>query len=157
MENPIEPKGVDEINLLDAEIQECPYPAYDLLRSEAPVWKDPLTGFYVITRYADLRAILMDTERYSNERRDKHQVHEGRAKTIRALYEEKGWVPEPTLAGRDDPNHKHMRSMVDGAFRAGRIKEMDPFVESLAYRLIDDFIDRLDFFRQTVEQSTVRQ
>ena len=141
MENPVEPKGLDEINLLDAEIQECPYPAYDVLRSEAPVWQDPLTGFYVVTRYEDLRKILMDTEHFSNERQDKHQVHEGRAKKIRALYEEKGWVPEPTLAGRDDPNHKQMRSMFDQAFRAGRIRELEPFVEELAYRLIDDFID----------------
>ena len=50
------PKTLDEVNFLDPEIQECPYPAYDLLREVAPVWKDPLTGFYVITRFDDLLA-----------------------------------------------------------------------------------------------------
>lgn len=141
MDEPVEPHALDEVNLLDAEIQECPYPAYDLLRSEAPVWQDPLTGFYVVTRYDDLRAILMDTEHFSNERPTQSPLHDERAKKIRALYEEKGWVPEPTLAGRDDPNHKQMRSMFDQAFRAGRIRELEPFVEELAYRLVDDFID----------------
>ena len=28
-----------------------------------------------------------------------------------------GWVPAPTLAGRDDPNHKQMRAMFNEAFR----------------------------------------
>ena len=142
MENPVVPESLSDINLLDAEIQECPYPAYEKLREEAPVWQDPLTGFYVITRYDDLRAILLDTESYSNERpRNSGQLQDERAVKIHNLYKEKGWVPEPTLAGRDGPNHKQMRAMFDQAFRAGKIKLMDPFVEELGYRLVDDFID----------------
>jgi hypothetical protein len=27
---------------LDVEIRNCRYPAYELLRNEAPVWRDPL-------------------------------------------------------------------------------------------------------------------
>lgn len=142
MENPVVPENLDEINFLNAEIQECPYPAYEKLRDEAPVWQDPLTGFFVITRYEDLRAVLLDTESFSNERgRGSAEVDKGRAQKIHNLYKEKGWVPAPTLAGRDDPNHKQMRKMFDQAFRAGKIKLIDPYVQELAYRLIDDFID----------------
>jgi hypothetical protein len=46
---------------LDVEIRNCRYPAYELLRNEAPVWRDPRTGFFVITRFEDLRAALLDT------------------------------------------------------------------------------------------------
>lgn len=143
MLEPVEPNALDQVNLLDAEIQECPYPTYDLLREEAPVWQDPITGFYVITRYDDLRQILVDTEHFSNERGsygDDAKLDKDRAHRMRTLYEEKGWLPEPTLAGRDDPNHKQMRAMFDKAFRAGRIKELDPFVEETAHKLADDFI-----------------
>jgi cytochrome P450 len=152
---PVVPKSLDEINLLDANLQHCPYHAYELLRNEAPVWKDPLTGFYVITRFEDLRDILLDTETYVNGMRGGQGGGRGRldgerAKRMLKLYEEKGWVPAPTLAGRDDPNHRQMRSMFNEAFRPKKINEMDPFVGETAYKLIDAFLDdgHCDWVRQ---------
>src|SRR4051794_22530543 len=56
-----------EIDFFDAATNSCPYHAYKTLRDDAPVRLDPRTGQYVVTRYDDLRAILMDTERFSNE------------------------------------------------------------------------------------------
>lgn len=56
-------------------------------------------------------------------------------------FEEKGWVPAATLNGRDDPNHKQMRAMFNEAFKPSRIKEIDGKVETLAYELIDGFLD----------------
>jgi cytochrome P450 len=142
MDAPIVPESPDAINFLDPEIQECPYPAYELLREQAPVWRDPILGSYNITRYEDLRKVLLDTETFGNGRpRDSGTLPDGRALKIYNLYKEKGWVPEPTLAGRDDPNHKQMRAMFDIAFRAGKIKLLDPFVEETARRLVDAFID----------------
>ena len=57
------------------------------------------------------------------------------------LYEEKGWLPAPTLDALDEPKHMQMRRLFDHAFRPSAVKELDPYVEELAYRLIDDFID----------------
>lgn len=139
---------LDDVNFFDPDIQECPYDAYALLRNEAPVWQDPRTGMFVVTRYEDIHMILRDTERFRNAR-DRAKT-DPRADKIRALYEEKGWVPAPTLAGRDDPNHKEMRGLFNHAFRPQKVKQLDPFVEDLANRLIDDFIDegRCDWVRQ---------
>ena len=131
-----------DVNFFDRSTNDCPYHAYQQLRDEAPVWRDPRTGMFVITRYEDLRAILMDTENYVNGRRRTPGTPEmlARAQKIQALYEEKGWVPAPTLAGRDDPEHKQMRALFDHAFRPSRIKQLDGFVSDLAYRLVDDFL-----------------
>lgn len=138
MDDPIVPTSPDEINFLDEEVQECPYPAYELLLEQAPVWRDPITGMYNITRYEDLRRVLLDTDTFGSERpRGQGGFDDERQRRIVALYKEKGWVPAPTLAGRDDPNHKQMRTMFDHAFRAGKIKLLDPFVEETAYRLMD--------------------
>jgi cytochrome P450 len=140
---PVMPESLDEINLLDAGLQNCPYHAYAKLRDEAPVWQDPLTGFFVVTQFADLRGLLLDTTHYSNgaNSNGRAAIDEGRAKRMRALYEDKGWLPAPTLAGRDDPNHKQMRAMFNEAFRPARISEMEPLVEGTARKLIDAFID----------------
>ena len=133
-----------EVNFFDRATNDCPYHAYKELRDEAPVWQDPRTGMFVLTRYEDLRAILMDTQTYVNGRRLTPGPPEmiARAQKIQELYKEKGWVPAPTLAGRDDPEHKQMRALFDHAFRPSRIKQLDTFVEALGHRLIDGFADK---------------
>lgn len=137
---------LDEVNFFNPETNKCPYDAYEVLRDEAPVWLDPLTGFYVVTRYDDLRTVIFDTENFANGIRMRARMMTPemveRANKIQALYEEKGWTPAPTLAGRDDPNHKQMRALFDHAFRPSKIKLLDEFVEALGHRLIDAFIDR---------------
>lgn len=146
---PVVPRSPSEINFLDARVQNCPYHAYRTLRDEAPVWRDPITGMYVITRFDDLRDVLLDPERFINGARPRPLDSE-RARRMRELYETKGWLPAPTLAGRDDPNHKEMRAMFNEAFRPKRINAMDPFVAATAYKLIDAFIDegRCDWVKQ---------
>lgn len=138
-------KADPSINLFDAETQQCPYDAYKTLREDAPVYKQPGTDIYVVSRYDDVRAILMDPQKFRSGAtgtayRMKTDNIE-RQQKIAARFAAKGWVPEPTLGSRDDPGHKQMRAMFNEAFRPARIKQMDPFVEKLAYELIDDFLD----------------
>ncbi len=142
---PVVPQSLQDINLLDVKLQNCPYHAYQMLRDQAPVWRDPLTGFYVITRFDDLRDVLLDPTRFTNgiqggQGGGRDRLNAERAQRMRQLYETKGWLPAPTLAGRDDPNHKQMRTMFNEAFRPKRINAMDPFVAATAYKLIDAFI-----------------
>ncbi|MFT5266946.1 MAG: cytochrome P450, partial [Acidimicrobiales bacterium] len=131
---------VDHVNFFDPDVNNCPYPAYRTMRDEAPVWFDERMGMFHITRYDDVLMILKDTERFGNGRK-KPRGSDARSTKIRALYQEKGWVPAPTLAGRDDPNHKEMRGLFNHAFRPKRIKELEPLLETTAHELIDEFIN----------------
>ena len=142
----VQPNGLDEINLLDVQLQNCPYHAYKQLRDDAPVWQDPVTGFYIVSRFDDVRKVLLNPIDYSSDMSAEGQgssrsrLDQERAARMLALYETKGWVPGITLAGRDDPNHREMRAMFNEAFRPKRIEAMDPFVRDTAYKLIDAFI-----------------
>ena len=141
MDEPITPEAVKDVMLIDPEVQECPFPTYDLLRREQPVYHDPLTDMYVVTRYEDIRKIALDYQNFSNHRysNDPEKLV-GNAKVAYELFLEKGWVPAASLAARDDPDHKQMRSLFDTAFRPGRIREIENEVQDLAYELIDAFI-----------------
>ncbi|MEM7097708.1 MAG: cytochrome P450 [Pseudomonadota bacterium] len=151
---PVVPESTEDINFLSHGIQNCPYHAYHTLREKAPVWQDPVTGFFVITRFEDIRNILLDPKRFVNSmqggQNSRSSLDMERAQRMQTLYREKGWIPAPTLAGRDDPNHKEMRAMFNEAFRPKKINAMDPFVEETAYKLIDAFIDegRCDWVKQ---------
>lgn len=139
---------IDHVNFFESLVNDCPYPAYKVMRDEAPVWFDERTQTYIVTRYDDIKSILADTERFSNQR---PRNRPGRStEQIVRLYQEKGWVPAPTLAGRDDPNHKEMRNLFNHAFRPRKISQLEPELDTLAHRLIDDFIDdgRCDWVKQ---------
>lgn len=134
------------VNLFDSDTQQCPYEAYKTLRDEAPVYKQPGTdNMFVVTRYDDVREVLTNPARFPSAAPDMSSraapADMERGRKVIARFEEKGWLPAPTLAGRDDPNHKQMRAMFNEAFKPSRIKEIDPLVENLAYELIDSFVD----------------
>lgn len=132
------------VNLFDPGLQQCPYAAYRQLRDEAPVYRQPGTNIYVVTRYDDVRRVLTDTENFPSGAKDTPYraatANLERAKKVAERFKAKGWLPAPTLAGRDDPEHRQMRAMFNEAFRPSRIKEIDPLVERLAYDLIDGFL-----------------
>lgn len=151
-------EAVSQINFFDEDTHDCPYRAYESLRDEAPVWQDPVTGMWTLTRYEDIRAALFDPERFTNrignsagatERgvrpEDPEQARQlleaaAREEQIQKLYEEKGWPTCPTLSGLDEPKHMQLRRLFDWAFRPARVRELDPFVEQLANRLFDEFV-----------------
>jgi cytochrome P450 len=146
-----------QINLFDATVQQCPYDAYQVMRNEAPVYRIPDTDIYAVSRYDDVRAVLLDTGSFPSSagntpyRANTNNLE--RAKKVADRFAEKGWIPAPTLNGRDDPNHKQMRAMFNEAFKPSRIKEIDPLVENLAFELIDQFLD--DGFCDWVRQFSV--
>ena len=126
MENPVCPASLAEATVADIEVLECPFPTYALLREQAPVWQDPRTGLYVISRYELQREVLADPERFSNRRSSNdHDTLTGHARTAYELLKAKGWVPGVSLAGRDDPQHQEMRAIFDKAFCPARIKALD--------------------------------
>ena len=55
-----------DVNLFNVETQRCHYDPYETLRDEAPVYQCPATGVSVITRFADVRQILTDTDYFTN-------------------------------------------------------------------------------------------
>ena len=143
-----------KVDLFDPEVQQCPYAAYRTLRDEAPAYRIPGTDMFVVTRHDDVRRVLTDPESFPSSAGDTpYRATTGnidRAKKVADRFAEHGWVPAPTLAGRDDPNHRQMRAMFNEAFKPSRVKQIDPLVETLAFELIDGFIadGRCDWVRQ---------
>ena len=136
-----------DVDLTSNQVQQCPYSAYKTLRDDAPVYQDPKTGFFIVTRYEYVRELLLDTENFSSSfgaaaQKAESNINSDHVKQGVKLFEEKGWIPAPTLAGRDNPNHKEMRSIFDKAFRPSKIKELETIVEKTSYDLIDAFIDK---------------
>jgi cytochrome P450 len=131
--------------LLDPAVQADPFPYYDQLREQQPVLRMPGTGFYVLTRYEDLRAVLRDPETFSNTL-DLEELSGERARTLGALFHqrlaEKGWPHVPTLHQSDPPEHTRYRRLLNKVFSPGRVRQMVPDVQRICDQLIDAFAGR---------------
>ena len=131
--------------LLDPAVQADPFRYYQRLRETQPVLRMPGTGFYVLTRYEDLRTVLRDTETYSNTL-DLEELSGERARTLGALFHqrlaEKGWPHVPTLHQSDPPEHTRYRRLLNKVFSPGRVRQMIPDVQRICDQLIDSFAGR---------------
>ena len=73
-------KSPENYNLLDPDVIESPYEAYKVYREEAPVYHSKDTGFYVVTKYDDLKRVLTDYDYFSRdiaaywEKDSKHKI-----------------------------------------------------------------------------------
>ena len=123
------------------EIQTCPFPFLDKLLEEAPIYKDPLTGMLIVTRYDDIGYISAHPELYSN----KTTVVVGRtdspvAEEVARRYAERGFPEMHTLVTNDPPEHTSYRALVEKAFTPSYVKELEPYIEALVDELIDGIL-----------------
>jgi cytochrome P450 len=129
-------------SLLDPDTQSDPFAMYEAMHAAPGIYRMPETGFYIVSRYADVRAVLMDPKTYSNdvdraslqgpELSQKHQHY----------LSERGWPHIQTLQRTDAPEHSRYRKLVDRVFTVGRVRDMTPRIEALAHKLIDAFAAR---------------
>lgn len=141
--------GVEGITFSDPETRRCPFPTYHKLRAESPVYRDPVSGNYVLTRYEDVRRAVLNKTLSA-----KTGVIQTRKSSVSdqvdRMYEEEGYLPVDTLVTNDPPSHRHFRTLVDKAFTRDKVAGLDPQIEASVTELIDAFIDEpeVEFFER---------
>lgn len=145
-------RRVEDYSLMDHATQSDPFEFYATLHEQCPVYRMPETGFYMVTKYDDLRQVLKDTDTFSNDVSAKDG--KGLQGDLGVLYEqiiaERGWAHVQTLQRTDPPEHSRYRKLLDRVFTVKRVREMLPYVDQVANDLIDSWIDdgRCEFNRQ---------
>ena len=97
---------------------------YRVLRDEHPVYRNPATDIWALSRYADVRDAATDTKTFSSENTDI---------TVGLL---------PQIQSMDAPRHDALRNLVSRAFTGRRADAMEPRIRAIARRLIDGFAAR---------------
>ena len=131
------------ISFMDPEVQRCPFPVYDKVREQGPVYVDPVTGWYVVMDYDLVRSLTADTTNLSSFTgilmcKQKSEVQD----KLDKIFLEEGYPQMPLLVVGDPPEHKFHRSFVDKAFTPGRVKRMEDYLEGVVDEMIDKFIDK---------------
>ncbi len=114
-----------------------PYPLYDRLRTRDPVHWSVLMGSWVVSRYADVDAILRDHKRFSNDPRQRRD-----ARTLPASTMTSG---EQSMLFSDPPDHTRLRALVNKAFTPQAVSALEPRIRAIVAELLDAIADPAAF------------
>jgi cytochrome P450 len=117
-----------------------PYDVYERLRTEEPVaWFGP-TNQWLVSRHADVSALLRD------RRLGRSYLHVG-------SHEDFGHPPDPPglepfwrlirngMLDREPPDHTRLRRLVSKAFTPRRVASLRPAIQQIADSVVDDLLD----------------
>jgi cytochrome P450 len=113
------------------EYVENPFALWRCLREEEPVARSEVYGgFYVVTRYEDIRSVAADPERFSSA--------------------QGAGLPEEPLAGliplnTDPPSHRRYRQIVNSPLRAAAVEKREDEIRQIAIELIEPLVGREEF------------
>lgn len=142
--------GAAAVSPFDPAVQRCPFGFYARLHAESPVYQDPQSGFWMITRYDLLKQAAADVATFSSHF-DMRKPDPAAPHTPEETYmKEHGWLVQDFLSQADPPVHTRYRALVNRIFTPLRVKAMRPYVEALIDELIARFIDKggCDFARE---------
>ncbi|MGQ7297475.1 cytochrome P450 [Quadrisphaera sp. KR29] len=122
--------------------QDDPFPAYAALRSESPVHFDERVGYWVVTRYDDVKAVFEDWQTFSSENAQA-PVRERGAEAKRIMLDG-GFTAYSGLSARVPPDHTRIRKIASRAFTPRRYKALEPAVRENVVRLLEDLLSRVD-------------
>ncbi|MDO8307239.1 MAG: cytochrome P450 [Actinomycetota bacterium] len=104
-----------------------PFPTYQRLLAEAPVYHNPHRDFWAISRFEDVKAALMDWDTYSS----------AEGVRIDSLLELAG----PSPLTMDPPRHRLLRNLLRKPFAPRGIYELEGTVDQVVGALLDELAD----------------
>jgi cytochrome P450 len=127
----------------DLDIKNNPYPVYQRLRDEAPLYYNDRHDFYVLSRFADVERGLSDRKTFLS----------GKGVTIDGI--QKGAISPPGLfINEDPPQHTRHRSVVSLLFTPRAVRDLEPKVRDFCAKTLDLLVGagRFDFVRDVAAQ-----
>lgn len=120
-----------------------PYPALNELREASPVYYLPELDHYIVTRFDDVEAILLDRDTWSAANASTPLT------TVCPAAQEvlANFRRVPTLSNADPPRHGPMRKSVLACMTPRRLKALEPVLREYASDLVTGFqeADEIDF------------
>jgi cytochrome P450 len=118
-----------DLNRLDRAFLDDPYPTYRALQEREPVHRMP-DGSYFLTRYDDLVEVYRDARTWSSDKTVQFKPKFGDS----PLYEHH----TTSLVFNDPPIHTRVRKLLAPAFTPRALRALQPRIEALVDRLLDD-------------------
>lgn len=108
-------------------------------REQEPVFYSPKLGYWVVTRYDDIKAIFRDNMTFSPSIALEKMTPTG--PQANAVLQSYGYAMNRTLVNEDEPAHMPRRRALMEPFTPEALKHHEPMVRRLAREYVDRFIN----------------
>ncbi|PHQ63703.1 MAG: cytochrome P450 [Sphingobium sp.] len=131
-----------DATMADLNVRANPWPFYEAIRRDSPVYHDPNIDMYLVSRFEDLQKVLADPLTFSV----KHGYAEQNAKGFQAEFQEilrtqgGGFFHDGIMT--DPPEHTRIRRLLEKAFTAHRVKQLEPDIREIAVNVIEKVADQ---------------
>jgi len=112
------------------EIDEDPYPIYEWLRNEQPIYHNEKLDFWAVTRFEDCWNAYTDFETFSSARGTVLEIMDS------------GFDAGSLIIFMDPPRQTRMRNLVSKAFTPRRIAELGPKIRQIAVDYLDPLAEQ---------------
>jgi cytochrome P450 len=114
-----------------------PFPFYQKARKEEPVFFNEELGYYVVTRFDEIKTVFGNWKVFTSE--NAQSPLKEISPKAKALMDSAGMVGLSGLSGRIPPDHTRIRRIVSMAFSMSRFKKLEPRIREVAIEMIENF------------------
>ena len=128
----------------DPEFIADPYPVLAALREAAPVFRNPITGQWTLTRFTDVHETLRDRRLGRSYTHLFSHAEFGRPEPDSrwsAFHQHERW----SLLCLEPPDHTRIRRLVSKVFTPKAVAALRPIIDGLADELLDECVERESF------------
>lgn len=125
-------RGTDAFDPFDLN---TPHAQWEQFRKEEPIFYHEPSGYWVVSRYDDMKEIFDDWKTFSSENAQKPMrpmCEEGQK-----ILKEGGFTAYSGLTARVPPDHTRIRKVAQGCFGPRRFKSIEPQIEEIVSRHLD--------------------
>ncbi len=137
------PTDLTTFNLFDPATQQCPWPYYEAMRHQAPVFCVPGTRMHIVSTHELALTVLRDWQTFSSRfGTPSTPAGDELSIALAELRTRKGAYPNvPTMLTADPPDHSRYRRMVSKAFTPKAVASLEPFIRAITKRLVDNLTE----------------
>lgn len=118
----------------DIEIDKDPYPSWQQLRDDAPLYRNDEHDFYALSRWDDVRPAMANWDQYRS----------GRG-TVLDIIKSGIEMPPGIVLFEDPPIHDAHRALLSRVFTPRRMLDVEPLVRNYCVRALDALMERDEF------------
>lgn len=134
-------EALDQIDATSPENLQNPYPYYDRLRREAPVFRDPKTGIVSVSTYDLVLEVNKKPKVFSSDFSTLlSSGGSGAFDAEETAILNEGMPRRNTMLTADPPQHSRYKRIAMHALPLSRVSAMAPYVAEVTNALIDKFI-----------------